>query len=106
LETWLKLALVGIWVRCCQSQLSALGIHVRIKARIFLLITLTMKITSKGQVTIPVEIREKLGFLPNTDVEFEVVPDALYLKKVAIEAKRGKNLIAIMQGKATVKMTT
>lgn len=65
-----------------------------------------MKITSKGQVTIPVEIREQLGFLPNTDVEFEVVGDALYLKKVAIESLPGKKLIAIMKGKATVKMTT
>jgi AbrB family looped-hinge helix DNA binding protein len=29
-----------------------------------------MKITSKGQVTIPKEIREDLGFLPGTEVEF------------------------------------
>ncbi len=65
-----------------------------------------MKITSRGQITIPVEIREKLGFLPNTNVEFEVVGDALYLKKVAIEPLLVKKLIATMQGKATVKMTT
>ncbi|MEA5594386.1 AbrB/MazE/SpoVT family DNA-binding domain-containing protein [Rivularia sp. UHCC 0363] len=65
-----------------------------------------MKITSKGQVTIPVHIREKLGFVPNTDVVFEVVGDALYLKKVTIETNPGKNLITVMQGKATVKMTT
>jgi AbrB family looped-hinge helix DNA binding protein len=31
-----------------------------------------MRITTKGQVTIPVEIREKLGLLPNSEVEFEV----------------------------------
>ena len=31
-----------------------------------------MRITSKGQVTIPVEIREKAGLLPNTEVEFEL----------------------------------
>lgn len=65
-----------------------------------------MKITSIGQVTIAVEIREQLGFLPNTDVEFEVVGDSLYLKKVAIEPLAGKKLIAIMKGKATVKITT
>ena len=28
-----------------------------------------MKTTTKGQVTIPVEIRERLGLLPNTEVE-------------------------------------
>ena len=30
-----------------------------------------MRITSKGQVTIPVEIRKQAGLMPNTDVEFE-----------------------------------
>jgi AbrB family looped-hinge helix DNA binding protein len=29
-----------------------------------------MRITSKGQVTIPVRIREEAGLMPNTDVEF------------------------------------
>jgi AbrB family looped-hinge helix DNA binding protein len=29
-----------------------------------------MKITSKGQVTIPKEIRDELGLLPGTEVEF------------------------------------
>jgi AbrB family looped-hinge helix DNA binding protein len=29
-----------------------------------------MRITSKGQVTIPQVIREKYGFMPETDVEF------------------------------------
>jgi AbrB family looped-hinge helix DNA binding protein len=29
-----------------------------------------MRITTKGQVTIPAHIREKAGLLPNTEVEF------------------------------------
>ena len=29
-----------------------------------------MRVTTKGQVTIPAEIREKAGLLPHTDVEF------------------------------------
>ena len=32
-----------------------------------------MKISERGQVTIPQEIREKYGFLPDTDVEFVVL---------------------------------
>ena len=32
-----------------------------------------MRIRSKGQVTIPVEICERLGLLPDTEVTFEVV---------------------------------
>lgn len=31
-----------------------------------------MRITSKGQVTIPQDIRERLGLLPNTEVEFSI----------------------------------
>ncbi len=31
-----------------------------------------MRITSKGQVTIPQHIREELGLHPNTEVEFSV----------------------------------
>ena len=36
-----------------------------------------MRITSKGQVTIPVEIREKAGLLPHTDVEFHYDGDVV-----------------------------
>ena len=31
-----------------------------------------MRLTSKGQVTIPQEIRERLGLLPQIEVEFEI----------------------------------
>ena len=31
-----------------------------------------MRITSKGQVTIPQDIRERFGLLPHTEVEFVV----------------------------------
>jgi AbrB family looped-hinge helix DNA binding protein len=65
-----------------------------------------MKITSEGQVTIPREIREQLGFLANTEVEFEVVGDGLYLRKIKSPESQGKKLVELMQGKATVKITT
>jgi AbrB family looped-hinge helix DNA binding protein len=32
----------------------------------------TVRLTSKGQVTIPQEFREKLGLHPGTEVEFDV----------------------------------
>jgi AbrB family looped-hinge helix DNA binding protein len=31
-----------------------------------------MRITSKGQVTIPLEVRKQCGLLPHTEVEFHV----------------------------------
>jgi len=30
-----------------------------------------MRMTSKGQVTVPVEVREKLGLLPHDEIEFK-----------------------------------
>jgi antitoxin PrlF len=65
-----------------------------------------MRITSKGQVTIPIEIREKMGFLPDTEVEFEMDGDTIRLKKTRSQSRRGKELIVRMRGKATVSMST
>ena len=42
-----------------------------------------MRITSKGQVTIPQAIREKAGLLPHTEVEFSYVRGQVVLKPVA-----------------------
>ena len=40
-----------------------------------------MRITSKGQVTIPQEIRERAGFMPNTEVEFIIDGDLVFITK-------------------------
>jgi antitoxin PrlF len=40
-----------------------------------------MRITTKGQVTIPQEIREELGLLPNTEVTFDIVDGEARLRK-------------------------
>jgi len=65
-----------------------------------------VKITSKGQVTIPLEVREKMGFLPDTEVEFKISGNTVLLKKARSQSKRSRDLIARMRGKATVKMAT
>ena len=64
-----------------------------------------MRITPEGQITIPAEIRQRLGLLPDTEVEFEVTEDGLYLRK-KLNLTRGSRLIELMQGKATGKLTT
>jgi len=38
-------------------------------------------VTQKGQVTIPKEIREKIGIFPGTQVKFEIEGDKCILKK-------------------------
>ena len=65
-----------------------------------------MKITEKGQVTIPKTIRDKMGFLPKTEVEFVVWRHRVVLRKVNGNRRRGKKLIAAMRGRATGKLST
>lgn len=38
----------------------------------YLLVLLIMRVTQKGQVTIPLEVRRALGIQPGTDVAFEL----------------------------------
>jgi AbrB family looped-hinge helix DNA binding protein len=47
-----------------------------------------MRITTKGQVTIPQEIREELGLLPNTEVTFRVVGGEARIRKAGPAGKR------------------
>ena len=65
-----------------------------------------MKVTTKGQVTIPIGIRKRTGLLPNTDVEFLVSGGNVILKKSANHRRRGNRLISAMRGRATRKMST
>lgn len=66
-----------------------------------------MRITSKGQVTIPQEIRARAGLLPHTEVEFSVRGDTVILRKAKGAARgRGRRLIERMRGRGTVPMTT
>ncbi len=66
-----------------------------------------MRITTKGQVTIPVDIRERFGLLPHTEVIFEVDGNTVRLRKSeAISDGRGQRLLRRMRGKATLPMNT
>ena len=65
-----------------------------------------MKITSKGQVTIPQELRERMGFLPGTEIEFVAEGNALRVVKKDGTSGRGRRLVKKLRGKATVSMTT
>ena len=65
-----------------------------------------MKITTKGQVTIPQEIREKFGFLPHTEVEFIVEGDEVRLIKKKTAHSFGKKVVNHLRGRGTIKMST
>ena len=64
-----------------------------------------MRVTIKGQVTIPQHIREKLGIVPATDIEFVEEKDRVYIvKKEASETRNNK--FRKLRGVATIKMST
>ena len=68
-----------------------------------------MRITAKGQVTIPQQVREEAGLLPHTEVEFVVEPDGVRIVKVRqpIRPTRGAMAVARLRGSAGhVSMTT
>ena len=57
-----------------------------------------MRITSKGQVTIPQWVREELGLLPNCEVEFEVVGDSVRVRKARASRRRGDAIVDRLRG--------
>lgn len=65
------------------------------------------RITSKGQVTIPKELREQLGFLPGTEVEFSEEGQEIRLRK-APGRGRGRLIVEHLQksGGGKYRMTT
>jgi AbrB family looped-hinge helix DNA binding protein len=67
-----------------------------------------MRITSKGQVTIPIEIREQAGLLPHTEVAFEF--DGRHVRIVPVASgnkdSRGARLVAHLRGRGDIAMTT
>lgn len=65
-----------------------------------------MKITVKGQITIPIELREKYGFLPHSEIEFIEEKGKIYIKKISNKKSRGAHIAQRLRGSATVKMTT
>ncbi len=67
-----------------------------------------MQITSKGQVTIPVEIREKAGLLPHTEVDFVLDEDgARIVRRSSTKGEsRGQRAVRLLRGSATVRLST
>ena len=66
-----------------------------------------MRITSKGQVTIPQEIREQLGLRPNTEVVFEVEGNVVRLRRAPSQPHaRGDRAVERLRGRATAGLST
>ena len=62
-----------------------------------------MRVTTKGQVTIPKNVREILGLAPETDVDFQEDNGRFYLVKVSKNKTTSK--FSKLRGIATAKMS-
>jgi AbrB family looped-hinge helix DNA binding protein len=70
---------------------------------------LAMRITTKGQVTIPQDVRERAGLMPGTDVAFEIEAGVVRLVKATGgggRRTRGQKLVEGLRGHGDFKMTT
>ncbi len=65
-----------------------------------------MRVTEKGQVTIPKRLRDELGIGAGTEVAFERADDAVLIRKVAGAPSRGEKLVQQLRGRGDVAMTT
>ena len=64
-----------------------------------------VKITGKGQITIPPALRKKRGLLPRREVEFVDQPDGVLVVK-ASKLSRGKRVLAALLRGGKVKGAT
>lgn len=68
-----------------------------------------MRISSRGQVTIPQHIREQAGLVPGTDVVFTLVDGEVRLRKGKAPGgrqTRGEKLVASLRSNDHVPMST
>jgi len=69
------------------------------------LTVMARKVTTKGQVTIPQELREHLGIHPGSTVEFGLEGEFLTLRK-SPDGGRGVAIVNRMRGTATRGLST
>lgn len=64
-----------------------------------------MRVTTKGQVTIPQPVREKLGIVPSSEVDFVEENGKVYIVKKKGSSQKG-NVFRKLRGIASVRMST
>jgi len=65
-----------------------------------------MRVTEKGQVTIPKDLRDDFGIAAGTEVTFEAERDHIVLRKVGDGQQRGRRLAERLRGRGDVQLTT
>jgi bifunctional DNA-binding transcriptional regulator/antitoxin component of YhaV-PrlF toxin-antitoxin module len=67
-----------------------------------------MRISSKGQVTIPAKLRKRAGLLPHTDVQFEFDGRAVRIVRAEVKGEngRGARIVAHLRRRGDITMST
>ena len=65
-----------------------------------------MKITTKGQVTIPHSLRERYGLAPDTEVSFEATDCGVLIRPARTRVEEMDRRLAKATGSATVPLST
>lgn len=65
-----------------------------------------MRVTEKGQITIPKHVRDALGIGAGTEVEIEAQDDVVVVRKVLGGPTRGRRLADQLRGRGDVRLTT
>ena len=64
------------------------------------------RLTSKGQVTIPIDVRERLGLTTGTLVEIDVRGNTAVIRKEPEGQDRGRRIVSALRGRLDVSMST
>jgi AbrB family looped-hinge helix DNA binding protein len=65
-----------------------------------------MRLTKKGQVTIPIAVRHKLGLRPGDEVEFMDDGDGVRIVRSARSPRRGRRIVDNLRNRDDVPMST
>lgn len=65
-----------------------------------------MRVSEKGQVTIPKHLRDALGIGNGTEVEFHREDQSIVIRKVDNGDTRGGRMVGRLRGRGDVQLTT
>jgi AbrB family looped-hinge helix DNA binding protein len=65
-----------------------------------------MKLRAKGQLTLPIEIREHLGLHEGDEVEFEIHDNVVHLTRARVNQSHGRRIASRLRGRGSSGMST